>query len=233
VPERVVLLHSSLGDSRLWTRQVDLLANQGYDVVAPDLPGFGSEPMPRASFSFVDYVEQFLPAVLVGNSMGGRVALETALAHPESVPRLVLVAPGLSGHEFGPELQDYWRLEEELLERGDLDGATQLNLDFWVDPAHHELVRPLQRRAFELQTAHEEPALEWPERRPLFALAMPTLVVVGDQDEPDMRAIAVRIATEAPNARLEVVEGAGHLVAVEAADAFDDLLLEFLGSGTR
>jgi 3-oxoadipate enol-lactonase len=215
----------------LWSRQVDLLNAKGYDAVAPDLPGFGDEPMPRASFSFVDFVENLLPATLVGNSIGGRIALETALAHGERVPRLVLVAPGLAGYEFGPELQDYWRLEEELVERGDLDTATQLNLDFWVDPAYHELVRPMQRRAFELQTAHEEPALEWPPARPLSGLAMPTLVVVGDQDEDDMRAIAERIAGDVPNARLEVVQGAGHLVAIEAPDAFDELLLEFLESG--
>jgi pimeloyl-ACP methyl ester carboxylesterase len=231
VPERVVLLHASLGDSRLWSRQVRLLEASGYDVIAPDLPGFGDEPMPRASFSFVDFVEKLLPATLVGNSIGGRIALETALAHSAKVRRLVVVAPGLAGYEFGTELQDYWRLEEELVERGDLDAATQLNLDFWVDPTYHELVRPMQRRAFDLQTAHDEPALEWPAARPLSELTMPTLVVVGEHDEDDMRTIAERVAREAPNARLEVVPGAGHLVAIEAPDAFEEVLLEFLESG--
>ena len=229
--DRVVLLHSGLGDSGLWARQVELLRDRGYDVVAPDLPGFGNTPEPREPFSFVDGVAALLPAVLVGNSFGGGVALRVALAHPDRVPRLVLVAAGVPDHEWASEMKEYWQREEELADAGDLDGATQLNLDFWVAPEHHELVRPLQRRALELQTGHAPPEVKWPEERPLSELAMPTLVIVGDRDQPDFLAIGERIAREAPNARLEVVPGAGHLVAVEAPDVFERLLLEFLEDG--
>jgi pimeloyl-ACP methyl ester carboxylesterase len=227
---RVVLLHSALGDSRLWAREVELLRGEGFDAVAPDLPGFGREPMPREPFSFVERVTELLPAVLVGNSFGGGVALRTALAHPERVPRLVLVAAGVPDHEFGQAMQEYWRREAELIDAGELDAATELNLEFWVAPEHRDEVRPQQRRALELQTAHEEPALEWPEPRPLSELSMPTLVIVGENDQPDFMAIGRRIVAEAPDARLEVVPGAGHLVALDAPDALHSLLLEFLGS---
>jgi pimeloyl-ACP methyl ester carboxylesterase len=77
------------------------------------------------------------------------------------------------------------------------------------------------------------PDVRWPEERPLSDLAMPTLVVVGDRDQPDFMAIGERIAREAPNARLEVVPGAGHLVALEAPDAFERLLLDFLEPPTE
>jgi 3-oxoadipate enol-lactonase len=229
VPERIVFLHSALGDGRLWHRQVELLRDR-YDVLAPDLPGFGEEPVPHEEFSFVERVAELLPATLVGNSFGGGVALRTALAHPDRVPRLVLVAAGLPDHDWGDEVRAYWRREEELLEEGDLDGATQLTLDVWVAPEHHDLVRPLQRRALELQSAHDEPPVRWPELRPLSTLAMPTLVIVGDRDKPDFRAIGERIEREAPDARLEIVRGAGHLVAIDRPDEFDRLLLEFVGS---
>jgi 3-oxoadipate enol-lactonase len=230
VPERIVFLHSALGDSRLWARQVELLRDR-YDVVAPDLPGYGEEPMPPEPFSFVDRVAQLLPATLVGNSFGGGIALRTALAHPDRVPRLVLVGAGVPDHEWSEEMRTYFAGEEALWTAGDLEGATQLNLDFWVDPAHHEVVRPQQVRALQLQSAHEEPELLWPEPRPLAELTMPTLVVVGDRDKPDFLAIGERIAREAPNARLEIVAGAGHLVALDAPDEFDRLLLEFLEDG--
>jgi 3-oxoadipate enol-lactonase len=226
--ERVVLLHSALGDSRLWGRQTQLLRGRGYDVVAPDLPGWGETPMPTGSFSFVDFVAELLPAIVVGNSFGGTIALRTALAHPVQVPKLMLVAPGLPGHEWSPEMSEYHEREGGLVEGGDLDGATQLNLDFWVAPEHHEFVRPQQRRALELQTAHEDPPVVWPDLPPLSSLAMPTLCVVGDRDKRDFREICERIAREAPNARLELVAGAGHLVALERPDAFDRLLLDFL-----
>jgi 3-oxoadipate enol-lactonase len=231
VAERVVLLHSSLGDSRLWARQVELLRGRGYDAVAPDLPGSGEEPMPTEPFSFVDGVAELLPAILVGNSFGGGIALRTALAHPDRVPKLMLVAAGLPDHAWSDDLRGYWRREEELFEARDLDGATQLNLDFWVAPEHHDVVRPQQRRALELQTAHAEPEVIWPEMPPLSELTMPMLVVVGDRDKPDFRAIGERIVREAPNARLEVVAGAGHLVAVERPEEFDRLLLDFLQHG--
>ena len=57
---------------------------------------------------------------------------------------------------------------------------------------------------------------------------MPTLVIAGERDKHDFRAIAAKIAAEAPNARLELVAGAGHLVALDRPDAFNRLLLEFL-----
>ncbi len=228
--DRVVLLHSSLGDSRLWSRQVGVLRDRGYDVVAPDLPGHGEEPEPKGPFSFVDRIADLLPATLVGNSFGGGIALRTALAHPDRVPRLVLVAAGVPDHEWSAEMREYWRREEELAEAGDLDGATELSLDMWVAHEHRDFVRPLQRRALELQVGHE-PTVVWPEERPLSALTMPTLVVVGDGDLPDFLAIGQRIAAEAPRARLEIVPGAGHLVALDAPDELERLLLEFLEDG--
>jgi pimeloyl-ACP methyl ester carboxylesterase len=72
--------------------------------------------------------------------------------------------------------------------------------------------------------------MRWPELRPLSELTMPTLVVVGDRDKRDFRLSAERVAREAPDARLEVVAGAGHLVAIDRPDEFNRLLLEFLAA---
>ena len=64
---KVVLLHSALGDSRLWRRQIAALEGV-HEVVAPDLPGSGDEPVPAEPFSLVELVARQLPAALVGNS---------------------------------------------------------------------------------------------------------------------------------------------------------------------
>lgn len=220
-------MHSALGDSRLWRRQVAAL-EQRFQVAAPDLPGWGETPMPAVPFSFVDAVAEHLPAALVGNSFGGNVALRTALAQPEHVSKLVLVGAGVGAWDWTAELRDYFAAEEAAIDRGDLDEATEVNLAFWVDPAFHDEVRPQQRRALELQTAHEEPEVLWPEERPLSELDVPTLVVVGERDKADFHAIAKHLAEQIPDARLEVVPGAGHLVGVEQPDALNELLLEFL-----
>jgi 3-oxoadipate enol-lactonase len=227
VPRRVVLLHSAIGDSRQWTRQVDALRDR-FDVVAPDLPGFGAEPMPAEPFSFVERVVPLLPASLVGNSFGGGVALRTALAQPGRVERLVLVGAGLPDWDWSPEIRDYWEAEAEAFERGDLDAVVELSLEFWVVPEHRDEFRPQLRRSTELQSAHEEPELLWPAPAPLDSLAVPTLVVVGERDKDDFRRIAEHLAATIPDARLEVVEDAGHVVGVDRPDALNRLLLEFL-----
>jgi 3-oxoadipate enol-lactonase len=197
--------------------------------VAPDLPGWGETPLPTEPFSFVDAVAEHLPAALVGNSFGGMVALRTALAHPKEISKLVLVGAGFPAWDFTEEMKEYWEREYEAIESGDLEAATQLNLDFWVDPVFHEEVRPQQRRALELQSAHEEPELLWPELKPLKSLKMPTLVVVGADDKPDFQKIAQHFAEEIPDADLAIVPGAGHLVGVEQPEELNALLLEFLG----
>jgi pimeloyl-ACP methyl ester carboxylesterase len=213
----------------MWQRQAALLRDRGYEVVAPDLPGFGGEPFPANPFSYVELVAQFLPAVLVGNSFGGLVALETALAHHDEVAKLVLVAPSLRDHDWSAQMQDYWKREDELVEARDFDAATELTLTLFARPDVHEVLRPMQRRAYELQaSAATEPV--WPEARPLAELRVPTLVLVGADDLRDFHEIATRIARESPNARLEVVAGTKHLPSLEAPDAFDRLLLSFLSA---
>ncbi|MDX6476788.1 MAG: 3-oxoadipate enol-lactonase, partial [Gaiellaceae bacterium] len=214
---RVVLLHSALGDSRLWKRQVAALERE-HHVVAPDLPGWGDNPLPTEPFSFVDFAVGFLPGALVGNSFGGAIALRTALAHPAEVSRLVLVGAGLPAWDWTEEMRGYFEAEEKAVDAGDLDAATEVSMEFWVKPEHRDEVRPQQRRALELQTAHEEPELIWPEMAPLSSLEMPALVVVGAEDHSDFLAIAEHLAEGIPDSDLAIVPGAGHLVGVDQPD---------------
>jgi 3-oxoadipate enol-lactonase len=197
-------------------------------VVAPDLPGWGANPMPTEPYSLVDFVAQSLPAALVGNSFGGAVALRTALAHPGKVERLALVGAGLPAWDFTEELRSYWDAEAKAFDAGDLAAAAEINLEFWVKPEHRDEVRPQQVRALELQSAHEEPDLLWPEPAPLSSLTMPTLVVVGEDDRPDFHAIAAHFAEHIPDSELVVVPGAGHLVGIDQPEELNALLLEFL-----
>ena len=133
-------------------------------MVAPDLPGWGATPLPTEPFSFVDVVAAELPAILVGNSFGGAVALRTALAHQDMVERLVLVGAGLPAWDWTEEMRDYFTAEGgdrgRRSRRRDRDQPGVLGR-----PAHRDEVRPQQRLALELQTAHEEPEVHGPSWR--------------------------------------------------------------------
>src|SRR5436309_4569916 len=226
--QRIVLIHSAVADSRMWEGQERTLRARGFDVVAPDLPGFGSEPLPSEPFSFVERIAALLPALIVGNSFGGRIALETALAHPDQVPRLVLVDPTIGDHQFSEDMTSNWAREEELVELGDVEGATELTLSVFAEPHVRDVLRPMQLRAYELQAGGGDHEVRWPEPKPLSSLQPPTLVILGEHDRPDFRAIAERVAREAPNARLEIVKGARHFPSLEEPDEFERIVLPFL-----
>jgi 3-oxoadipate enol-lactonase len=242
----VVLLHEGIADSRMWVHQLPVLEPE-LTVVRIDQRGFGRSPLPSGRFSHVDDVVSVLDelglerASVVGASFGGRVALELAGAHPERVERLVAVAPGLGDHDWSEEVKRSWEAEEEAYEAGDLDRATDLNVRLWVDgprrgpdavaPEVRELVRTMQREAFAIPEPDPPPEPVWPDppvHARLGELRMPTLVVVGDEDVPDMLAIADRLAAEVPGARKVVFRDTAHMLPLERPQEFNRALLEFL-----
>ena len=161
----LAFIHAGVADSRMWDADFAEFARR-FRVVRMDLRGFGRSPLVPGRFSHRDDVAEALRAAgleratLVGCSFGSTVAVETALAHPDLVEGLVLVSPSLGGGE-SEEMERFGEKEEALLERGDLDGATELNLRMWVDGPHRtpDQVAPELRervRVLEAEVARRE-----------------------------------------------------------------------------
>ena len=243
----VVLVHAGIADSRIWEPQWTSFPAT-HRTVRYDMRGFGASPLEPRSFShgrdLMELLERLAlgPAAVVGVSMGGQVALEVAVARPDLVSALVLVGAGVPGHDWSDETRAGWAEEEAALERGDLDAAVEVNLRMWVDgpgrapedvdAAVRELVGTMQRRAFELQlpvwdNAEEEPLVPDLAQR-LDEIGVPTLIVVGAEDRPDIHAIADRLAASIPHARRATIPAAAHVPSLERPDEFDSLVLEFL-----
>jgi pimeloyl-ACP methyl ester carboxylesterase len=157
------------------------------------------------------------PVALVGSSYGGLVCLDFAARRPELVSALVVLDPPLPDHDWAdPDFIAYAEEEERLYEAGDFEAATDLNVAYW---GFHD--REVVRRSLEFDVPEIE-AVD------LGSVRMPTLVVVGERDKPDFRAIAERLAEELPNAELVVIEGAGHLPSMERPEATLEAVKPFL-----
>jgi pimeloyl-ACP methyl ester carboxylesterase len=209
----VVLLHSGITDPRQWARE---LVEWPFDCTAPD---------PHEGFELQQ------PSVLVGNSFGGRIALELAATQPSLVTALVLVAAGLPG-VGSPELDAIDEREEALYEAGDYAAAAQLMVETWV-PGAPEQVRAYVREAQE--AAYARPAPTWlprldpPVTERLAVIRCPVLLVDGALDRPEFHAIADRLERELPDVRArETVAGAYHLPNLERPAEFDAAVRPFL-----
>lgn len=234
----VVLVHAGVADARMWDSQwVDWAAR--YRVTRVDLRGFGRSDAPGGSFSHAADLRAVLDALgieeaaLVGASFGGLVALDLAASQPERVSGLVLADAPLPGHEWSAEVEAFGAAEEEALAAGDLDVATEVNVDFWLPSASEAVraaIREQQRNAFALQIGSDAEAElltdELPSR--LETLAVPALVLVGESDHADFHAIADRLAGALPSTGRATIPGAGHLPSLEQPAAFDASVLPFL-----
>ena len=243
----VVLIHEGIADSRMWEPQWKSYSER-FRMVRFDLRGFGQSPPAVGKFSFSGDVVELLdglqlgPATLIGVSLGGSVAMETTIARPDLVSRLVVVAPGLRGFEMTEDTKAGWDEEEAAIERGDVDAAVEVNMRMWVDgpsrsrdevdPEVRGKVAEMQRRAIEIyleageEGEHQPLAEDWGER--LAEISVPTLVLVGELDRPEMLQIAERLEAEIPDARRETIAGTAHVPSMERPDEFDRLVLDFL-----
>ena len=239
----VVLVHAGVADGRMWDATRDALAD-AWTVVVPDLRGFGDSPLPPADADpwtnggdVLDLLDHLgiAEAAVVGASFGGRVATEVAATAPDRVTRLVLLAPSAAGMDRSEALQAFGDEEDALLEAGDVEGATELNVRTWLGPdaddAARALVHAMQKRAFEVQLAADPEAEPAPVDADPARVTAPTTVVVGALDFPDFAAVARRLRDAIPATELVELAWAGHLPTLERPDETLALVRSALAGG--
>jgi len=243
----VVLGHGFGGSARNWGPQVRALRGT-HRVVVFDARGHARSPAPVSprAYSIASFVSDLAgvvadaagaePAVVGGLSMGAGIALQYALETPERTRALVLMAPPPAADprqrgrgwasEFARAIEhDGLEAAGERFAWGDGSG---------LDPAAGRLVRQgfLEHPPHALAHVLRGVLDAWPtwdEQEPaLRRLRVPTLLVVGERDALSLR-MAQDLAAVLPDARLEVVADAGHVVNLAARERVNALLLEFLG----
>jgi len=236
----VLLLHSGVCDRRMWAPQIERLA-LSHRVLAPDLRGFGETALLPGDFSYDDDVIELLDTldiaetVLVGSSFGGRVALEVASTYPDRVSGLMLLCPAYRDIPPTAAAERFEEQEDALLEAGDLEGAVELNVATWLgaeaDDATRDLVREMQRHAFDVQLATDN----WPEppaprtvSPDLNAITAPTVVVTGGRDMDHFQAIGRHLVDRIAAARLFALPWSAHLPSLERPAETTALIHQFL-----
>jgi 3-oxoadipate enol-lactonase len=231
----LLLLHGGLGDSELWEPVVPFLAER-YRTIRTDLRFFGRSTGPPAPWSWHDDVVALLDELevertaLVGLSVGGRIAYDIALDHPERLWALACVAPGL-GAAPQTEAQEaaYAAAEAE----GDLETMMEVDLSIWAPLGADERIRRLWHATPDANPlpAGIEPRLPYdgdPKER-LPELDVPTLIVTLALDPPGFRAAGPAVAERAPNAR-HVELDSDHYVTLREPELLSGALLEFLAA---
>jgi 2-succinyl-6-hydroxy-2,4-cyclohexadiene-1-carboxylate synthase len=246
-----VLLHGFAGSASEWEGPVvDGLAGSGLLPVLVDLPGHGADTgvSDPSSFTLVAALGRIesagrWPTDLIGYSMGGRLALHYAVAHPNRVRRLVLesASPGL---ERESERAERRSADEALAARIESEGVEWF-VDHWESQPMFETRRRLDADELErrrnLRIRNDPRSLAaalrglgtaalpslWDH---LEQLDVPTLLVVGERDEKFV-SVAERMARAMPSARIAMIPGAGHTVHLEAPAAWLEAVIGFLGAG--
>ncbi|MBD2777775.1 alpha/beta fold hydrolase [Iningainema tapete] len=239
--EPIVFLHCGGADSRDWEFIVPCLA-QHYRCITYDGRGTGKSPSPIEVPDYVEDLKNLLDfldidnTVLVGHSIGGRIACDFALAYPQRVSKLVLIAPGLKGYQFSPELVQ--RFEQIQSTAPNVEKMAQLSLEL---PIYQVVMASPQRsRMIEMTTHNTRRGLEWehlwknlqvwgelPAIPPLNELAVKTLFIIGTQDSQDCFRIA-DLFKQVPEIRFAHIEGADHMPTLTHSLEVSRLIKEFL-----
>ena len=144
----VLLLHGGLGDSGLWEPVVPFLAER-FRTIRTDLRFFGRSTGPAVPWSWQEDVVGVLDelgierAALVGLSLGGRIALDVALAHPDRL--WAVVAPGLAGHDGAPYTEEQGARYDAAEAEGDLEAAMAVDFEVWAPLGADDRIRQLNR----------------------------------------------------------------------------------------
>jgi pimeloyl-ACP methyl ester carboxylesterase len=242
----LLLLHGFAGAKEDFAWHVDDLGAAGWHVVAPDLRGHGASAKPDDGHTFDDLggdVVALADAIgwdrfaVLGHSMGGVVAQHVALCHPDRLTALVLMDTTTAGPPVDAELM---QLAISIAREQGMDGLLRAMKELGAPldtPASRRLLAEIpdweeqgDRKLLACSPAMYGQLLEaWfalPDRD-LSSIAVPTLVIVGEQDEPFLAACHA-IGRTVEGARVDVIMDAGHSPQVEAPEAWRKAVTTFL-----
>jgi pimeloyl-ACP methyl ester carboxylesterase len=251
-----LLLHGFGASLYSWNSVIGTLSEQG-KVIVYDRPAFGlserpltwdgqnpysSETQNELVLGLLDYYK-LENAILIGNSAGGTIAMQFALAYPERVSALILVDPAVYGQAGAPKwirpLLSIPQIDRlgPLFVRKLLENGTSMVESAWNDSSKITtetiklykkplLVDNWDRALWEFTLASTSSNL----KNELDQFALPILVITGDNDQIVPTTDSIRLADALPNATLVVIKNAGHVPHEEQTQDFLNAVQDFLAN---
>ena len=243
----IVFVHAGVADRRQWNDAFTYFG-ETHAVLRYDMRGFGQSKPVAGSYRSMDDLQAVLtasgtegPKVMVGCSMGGSLAMDYKLAHPDAVKALVMVCSGPSGLSLDVEAPAKFALVEEAEAAGDWDRVCELETQIWFDGRDrepNEVDASARALLFEMnRLALEHGRLELGERqfdltpaayKRLAEIAVPVLIVTGGRDVPFMAAAADVMRSSIPNVQSVDFPDAAHLPNMEEPLRFNAEIERFL-----
>jgi pimeloyl-ACP methyl ester carboxylesterase len=229
----------------MWEPQAAGLDNH-FDIITPDMRGYGQSELPAGSWSPVADVLALMDRLqireaphVVGCSIGGSLAIDFALEHPDRLAKLVLVGAGVSGQPYDHKYDDLFTEVDAAEEAGDIGALNEAEMKLWLVGPERQAAQVDQRlrdlfldmNGISLKTDFKSAPsrkLDPPAFGRLEQIKAPTLVIVGDEDIAEIKDTADMLASRIPGARKEVIRNAAHLPNLEHPEKFNRMLLAFL-----
>ncbi|MDZ8055627.1 MAG: alpha/beta fold hydrolase [Aulosira sp. ZfuVER01] len=236
--EAIALIHSGGADLRDWQLIAPLLA-KNYQAIAFDGRGAGKSPAPLEPANYVEDLTKLLDhigidkATLVGHSIGGQIATDFALTYPQRVSKLVLVAPGLSGYQFSPEMEQWYA--QVMTAAPDVERMVKLMLDGCIystimnspqSELMYEMTKHNTQRYFDWKSSEQV----WPQPPAiarLHELQAKTLFIIGTKDSNDIFRIA-ELFQQVPDIHFAKIDGADHMPTLTHSAEVYNLICDFL-----
>lgn len=235
----LVLVHGFLGGIGYWFPQLSALKHH-FDFVAVDLPGFAASahiPAPESISGFSASVIEVMNSLaidrfsLLGFSMGGMVAMQTALEHRDRLDKLVLYGTSASGDL--PNRFESWDTSIARVSADGVEATADRTVATWFvagakDP-HYPVCREACRGASKEGALRAMRAMQrWTVKERLSAIEKPTLVIVGDKDRSTKPAESIEIWQRIPGASLCILPDAAHGLHMEKSELFNRIVLDFV-----
>jgi 3-oxoadipate enol-lactonase len=237
-PQAVVLVHDGVLHSAAWD---DVWPDfcRHFHAIRYDRRGYGRSPLATHGHYATDDLAAILRhlkisrAAIVGSSHGGKISINFTLDHPEIVQQLVLVGAVVGGMPYSKHFLERGDTLGKPLEKGDIKGAiAAASSDKYLIAPGNDAAR---KRMADILSANPQdlthPELELPVKPALPRLGeirVPTLLLVGDADIPDVHAHAGAIEAGVSRSRLVVISDVGHLMYLERPAEFSRIVIEFL-----